>query len=343
MRFVERLWYGERDSLMGARAALWPLSRLYAAAMTARNRLYAAGLLPVQRPSVPVISVGNLTVGGTGKTPFAAWLAGTLLDRARPAIALRGYGDDEAEVHARLNPGVPVIVNPDRGAAIREAVSRGSDVVILDDAFQHRRVDRTADVVLVSVEQLLRPRRVLPAGPWREDLRGARRADLLVLTRKTADTSQVERARRIVEHVAPGVPTAVVQFEPSALISAQDTRVLPLGRLRDANVLAFAAIGEPDLFRRQLQLLGARVRMIAFRDHHAFTDNEVAELARSVPRGGLAVCTLKDAVKLAKRWPGNSPLWYVSQNLAVNQGAEELSRLLERVLEARAHAAITAG
>jgi tetraacyldisaccharide-1-P 4'-kinase len=107
-------------------------------------------------------------------------------------------------------------------------------------------------------------------------------------------------------------------------------------------VLAVAAIGEPDAFREQLEALGARVQLSAFRDHHRFTDAEVRSLALAAPADGLVVCTLKDAVKLGGRWPGPSRLWYVSQQLVVDQGAEHLDRLMSRALNARA-AATTAG
>jgi tetraacyldisaccharide 4'-kinase len=305
-------------------------------------------VLPRHAPALPTISVGNLTVGGTGKTPFAAYLAAQLSERARPAIALRGYGSDEIEVHRRLNPDVPVFVNPDRAAAIREAKSYGADVVVLDDAFQHRRVARNADVVLVSVEQVLRPRRLLPAGPWREPLSGARRADLVVITRKSASIIEAEQATAIVRAEIPGVRVATVSLVPGALVAVGDDTPggplsLPLERLRDARVLALAAIGEPGLFKRQLELLGARVTLEAHRDHHAFSDADIRDATIKVAPDGLAVCTLKDAVKLAGRWPGPSRLWYLSQQLVVDQGVEEVNRLLERVMEARASAATTAG
>lgn len=340
---LEELWLGRGGAWAPVRAALWPFSLAYGAVMSARGRLYDVGALPTHEPMLPAISVGNLTVGGTGKTPVAAWLAARLAATARPAIVLRGYGSDEAEVHARLNPGVPVITNRDRAAAIREAHARGADVVVLDDAFQHRRVGRTADVLLLSVEQLLRPRRLLPAGPWREPLSSARRADLLILTRKSASAEQVRQAGALVQRSAPEVPMAVVRLDPHRLVHARDGSELPLDRLRGTSVLGIAAIGEPEMFRMQLEGLGASVTLAAFRDHHPFTAAEIGYLASRIPANGLAVCTLKDAVKLARLWPASRPLWYVSQQLTVEQGAAALDGLLEHVLEARLPTANTAG
>jgi tetraacyldisaccharide 4'-kinase len=340
---IDGLWFGRGSAARAARAALWPLERVYDLAIAGRNRLYDRGVLETREPAVPAVSVGNLTVGGTGKTPFAAWLASRLGAMARPAIVLRGYGRDEAEVHRRLNPLVPIIVNTDRGAAIREARSKGADIVVLDDAFQHRRIGRNADIVLLSAEQLLRPRRLLPAGPWREHLTAAKRADLIVVTRKSASPGETETAKEMVREAAPDVPMSVVHLAPQGLVSATGDLSLPIDRLRGASVVAIAAIGEPGIFGQQLEALGARVALAAYRDHHAFTAAEIEALAVRIPLDGLAVCTLKDAVKLAERWPGPSRLWYVSQQLVVDQGANELDRLLTRALDARAAAAITAG
>jgi tetraacyldisaccharide 4'-kinase len=343
MGFIEDIWYGTGGGVAAVRELLWPVSRAYEMAIAVRARLYDAGLLKSEAPALATVSVGNLTVGGTGKTPVAAWLASQLARSARPAIVLRGYGKDEVEVHRRLNPDVPVVANPDRAAAIREAKTRGADVAILDDAFQHRRIRRTADIILLSAEQLVRPIRQLPTGPWREPLHAAKRAHLIVVTRKSASTADAERAIAMLAAIAPGVPTAVVHLAPGQLVDAARNTTLPLDKLRGAQVVAIAAIAEPTLFARQLESLGARVSLVAYRDHHAYSDADIAAAADRIPRDGLAVCTLKDAVKLAPRWPGPSRLWYVSQQLVVEKGADDMDRLLKRVLDARASTAITAG
>jgi tetraacyldisaccharide 4'-kinase len=311
--------------------------------MAARTRMYDSGALDTKVPDLPTISVGNLTVGGTGKTPFAAWLAARLKAHAHPAIAMRGYGGDEAEVHRQLNPDIPVVENANRTIGVLEAKGRGADIVVLDDAFQHRRIARNADIVLLSAEQLLRPHRLLPAGPWRERLSAANRADLLVVTRKSATAEETQQAVELVRVAIPGTPIAVIRLEPQSLVDARERATFPLERLRGSSVLAIAAIGEPEAFSIQLERLGASVSLSAFRDHHAFSDEELRDLASRVPKDGLAVCTLKDAVKLAHRWPGPSRLWYVSQHLVVEQGAAHLDDLVKRVLDARATAAITAG
>ena len=343
MRLVERIW---ADSGGGAlrvvRAALAPLGAAYAVVMRARRRLYDTGTLASYTPELPVVSIGNLTVGGTGKTPVAAWVASRLRERARPAILLRGYGKDEMAVHAMLNPSVPVVASADRVAGVREAKRAGADVVVADDAFQHRRLRRVADILLLSVEQLQRPLRVLPAGPWRESLGAAAAADLLVFTRKSASLDDAHRAASTVRATIP-VPYAIVHLAAGSLVDARTRESRPLETLRGRDVLAIAAIGEPDLFRAQLEQLGARVQTLPFRDHHEFTEDDASRIAARVPAGGLVVCTLKDAVKLAALWPVSSPLWYVSQQLVVDEGAEHLNQLLDRVLNARDGTTITAG
>jgi tetraacyldisaccharide 4'-kinase len=339
---IERVWFGDGVLARGTRVALGPFAVAYGAAMRARHALYDAGTLPSASPEIPVLSVGNLTVGGTGKTPVAAWMAGRLTARARPAILLRGYGGDEVHVHARLNPGIPVVANADRVAGVRQALAQGADVVVADDAFQHRQLRRTADVVLVSVEQMLRPRRLLPAGPWREPLESARRADLVILTRKSSSRADAGLAAEELRSVT-GRPVTILELAPDAIVRTSDSASESLETLRGRAVLAIAAIGEPDAFARQLERLGADVRLARFRDHHGFTAADAAELAARVPAGGLVVCTLKDAVKLSALWPASSPLWYVSQRLVVEDGAEHLNELLDRVLAARPGTTTTAG
>lgn len=342
MRLVERIWSDSGGALSLVRAALAPLGAAYAAAMGARRRLYGSGMFASYTPELPVLSVGNLTVGGTGKTPVSAWVASRLRDRAHPAILLRGYGTDEREVHALLNPGVPVVANVDRVAGVGEAKRAGADVVVADDAFQHRRLRRVADMLLLSVEQLQRPRRVLPAGPWRESLAAAAAADLLVYTRKSASAEDARRAAAMVGATIP-VPYAIVHLAAASLVDARTREARSIASLRGREVLAVAAIGEPELFRTQLEQLGARVQLMTYRDHHEFTADDASRIAARAPAGGLVVCTLKDAVKLAALWPVSSPLWYVSQQLVVDEGAEHLNQLLDRVLNARDGTTITAG
>jgi tetraacyldisaccharide 4'-kinase len=296
--------------------------------------MYDSGLFPAEKFSVAVVSVGNLSVGGTGKTPVAAWIAHALTERGiKPSIVLRGYGGDETLVHQRLNPNVPVVVASDRPRGIRQAIADGADVVILDDAFQHRRAARDADVVLVDADSWSGAPRLLPAGPWREPLRSARRATLVIITRKSADKATVEAARRAVAAAAPQVPIAMMHLVPGELRSTSTGQTLPLHLLRGADLTAIAAIARPESFFRQLTELGAVVRPHSFPDHHAFTSSEARHLAAQASSSDFVVCTLKDAVKLESIWPAEAgSLWYVSQRLKIEDGQPYIDRMLDDLL-----------
>lgn len=347
-RGVEWLWFSPQAGARAARLALAPFELAYGGVMALRGRLYDHGVLPTRPAPIPAVSVGNLTVGGTGKTPISAWLARELLVRgAKPAVVLRGYGGDETLVHRVLGSGTVVISSADRAAGIEQAAGRGCDVAVLDDAFQHRRAARTADVVLVSAERWSERRHLLPAGPWREPVDALRRASLVIITRKSLGADAARRVAASVARAAPGVPTAIVHLALHELNSsgtAASPDSLPLDVLAGRRVLALSAIGDPRAFEGQLTALGAVVESRSFPDHHRFTADEVVRLSRTAAElaheGGeglpVVVCTLKDAVKLAPRWPRKAPrLWYVSQQPEVESGRAELDALITRTLAAR--------
>src|ERR1700680_3139366 len=331
---VEAVWTGRGKRARAARAALAPAEALYGAAIALRGKLYDWGIFRTTQFSVPVLSVGNLSVGGTGKTPIAAWFARRFTEKgAAPAVVLRGYGSDEIVVHQRLNEGIPVVAAADRVRGIRRAIAEGVDVVVLDDAFQHRRAARNADVLLVNADAWSGNPRLLPAGPWREPLRSARRATLVIITRKTADRSAVADARRALANAAPRVPIVTAHLAPGDLRSTATGQTLPLHALRGADLTAIAAIAQPDAFFRQLTELGAVVRPFTFPDHHAFTRAEARDLAAAAGNSDFVVCTLKDAVKLESLWPAEAgSLWYVSQRLRIEDGQEHIDRLLDDLL-----------
>lgn len=329
---IEQLWRSDGRGARAARALLLPAERAMAGVVAVRNALYDRGSLRSRATAIPAISVGNLTVGGTGKTPVSAWLARQLAERgAEPAVVLRGYGDDEPLVHAVLNPAIPVVVSADRAKGVADAAARGADVAVLDDAFQHRRVAREADVVLVAADGWSVHRRLLPSGPWREPLEALRRADLAVITSKAASETEIAAARNAITRAAPDTPIAGVTLELGDLLRFGDPGArLPLGGLAGASVLAIAAVGNSDAFFAQLRRAGASVAARGFPDHHRFTREEVERLAGLAPAGGMAVCTLKDAVKVAPLWPADAPaLWYVSQPVRVGWGAEQFERLMD--------------
>lgn len=347
---VEQLWYASSWSAEAARMGLRPLSWLYDGATRGRNAWFDRA--PVRESPLPALSVGNLTVGGTGKTPIASWFAQQLVARgAAPALVLRGYGDDEWRVHQLLTPTVPVIVSADRLEGMRRAKAQGCDCVVLDDAFQHRRAPRVADVVLVNADRWRVPAGLLPAGPYREAWHGLARATALVVTVK----GRMDRVGEILAaaaRVAPHLPVAVVRLVPGGVHAVTAAAALESGgdrqeitRLQAGGWRMVSSIADPEAFARQLREAGARVvEEQRWPDHHAFIPADIARASASGQGVDGVVCTLKDAVKLAPQWPrAGVPLWYVSQTLMVERGADLLERECDRVLAARVTVGPTAG
>ena len=334
-RLAARLWYGD-DLLAGvARALLWPAERLFAAlgASVGARKARAAG-----HTAVPTVSVGNLTVGGTGKTPMAAWFAARLLARGfSPAVLLRGYGDDEPLVHARLNPGVPVLVDARRQRSGKRALAQGATALVLDDAFQHRQMPRDIDVVLVSADAWDGRARLLPAGPFREPLSALRRAHLVVVTRKAVSAVRARDVAAAVANAAGRVPVAVVNLAPAQVVQRSDGQAEPLATLRGQRIVAVCGISAPDAFLAQLRDAGAVVEAMTFPDHHAFDASDVRAVVARLADATRVVCTLKDAVKLERVWPPNVPgLWYLSQTVIWGGGGGGVEALLDRLVPLKA-------
>ncbi len=329
--WVPRWWAGEAGIAGHALSvALIPAELLFRVGVSARHLAYDRGWLAVERAPVPVVSVGNVGVGGAGKTPVAAWVAARLRERGRlPAVALRGYGADEVQVHRELNPDVPVFAAARRIDAAREAAAAGRDVVVLDDGFQHRALARDLDLVLVSAEGWTERRRLLPRGPWREDASALRRAGLVVVTRKSATAQE---AARVAARVRAVVRTEVAEcwLAPDRLVPVRggEGGAPPSG----GPALAVAALADPRPFAEQLRERGFEVELAAFPDHHGFDAGEAAALARRAGERPILM-THKDAVKLRTLLPPAAPAWMLTQTVRFTSGAELLERALADALE----------
>ena len=327
---LARRWWAGELGIAGSTLAvlLAPAEALYRAGVAARNAAFAAGVLRIHHAQVPVISIGNVAVGGTGKTPFTHYVARLLCDRgAKPAIVHGGYAADEPELHRRWSSDIPVTVDADRVRAARTARAHGADVVVLDDGFQHRRVHRDLDIVLIAVERWEAARRVLPRGPSREPLSALQRAHLLVTMRKTATAAHAAAVRAQLETV--GVPVINVHLEPARWVRngvpADPPRV---------PVVAVAALAEPELFIGNAQSSGATVRaVLAYADHHAYTAADAALILRR-SQGAPIVTTEKDWIKLHTLLPPER-VWLLTQRVRVDHGADVLDARLDRVLRSR--------
>lgn len=312
----------ERRGLAGRAGwlALQPLTALFAAGVGLRDLGYRVGALRPRVSALPVVSVGNLTVGGTGKTPLTLWLARRLAARGhRVGILSRGYrgtateptivsrGDglevpvelvgDEAAMLAKCFAG-PVITARRRVAGVRLARTLGCDVVVLDDGFQHRALARDFDLVVVSS----RHGGMLPSGPMREPWSALRRADAVALAIRGE-----EEGPPLLPPAAAALPLGkfVVRFRPDSLVvsSAGLWEEIPIGRISGARVTAVSGIAEPSAFYQTLRGWGADVKEIfEFPDHHAYTSEDWQRMSRHTQAVDFVVTTEKDLVKL-ERFP----------------------------------------
>jgi tetraacyldisaccharide 4'-kinase len=330
---ARQVWAGEGGALGSVlRVALAPAEAAFRGIVAARNGAYDRGWLHSERVDVPVISIGNVAVGGAGKTPFAAWLARRLADGGRkPAIALRGYGEDEIVLHRELNPDIPVFRGKRRVEAAREAAAAGRDVVVLDDAFQHRALARDLDIVLVPVESWEPRPHVLPRGPWREGLQALGRADLIVLTRKSAGAARAQEVAAQLGRLHPSKPILRCALLPSRLRPLHGGEAMAVEALAGRRVLAAAALATPEPFFAVMRDRGAEVEAAAYPDHHPFSADDAGTLVARAA-GRMLVMTHKDAVKLRALLPASADPWVLEQSVTMEGGMDALDTALRRAL-----------
>ncbi len=301
------------------------LGRLYGGIQTLRARGYRHGLLKTHAVPRPVIAVGNLTVGGTGKTPLVLWLARTLLARGRrPAIVSRGYGQrakgpvtvvadrhglrlnppmaaDEAVMLARNLPGVPVLTGAKRILPIRAAVERfDADIILLDDAFQHLAVKRDLNLLLLDCQHPFGNGRLLPGGILREPASALARCDAIVLTR-AHHADRLAAAQRQLTALAPDKPLFSAEHRPGPWRSLTSADPLPATFPGATPLFAFSGIARPEAFQETLAELNINLAGFeSFADHHPFTSADLQRLNTLARAAGAAalLCTEKDAVKI---------------------------------------------
>lgn len=309
-----------------------------------RNRQFDRGSRPIEQVGVPVVSVGNLTVGGTGKTPMVEWLARWFRDRGiRVCLISRGYGaeaggrnDEALELEQKL-PDVPHLQNPDRVAAAQTAIEEfESELILLDDAFQHRRIHRDLDIVLIDALEPFGYGRLLPRGLLREPISSLARADVVVLSRSDAVDS--DRRAAICEQAKRHAPQAIwieVSHRPIALL-ASTGKSKAIESLHGKRVAAFCGIGNPAGFRHSLEQCGFKV--VAFRefpDHHAYTSDEITQLAGEASGADAVLCTHKDLVKVAISEIEGIPVWALQIGLSIDAGIDSFAAQLEALLAHR--------
>jgi len=335
VRLVRRLWRRRSWKARAARTALLPFSALYGMIVTARWLPYRLGFGSARRLPLPAIAVGNLSVGGTGKTPITAWIAAECRGAGRkPGILLRGYGRDEVLLHRHLVPEAVVVANPDRVAGSALAKMQGANVLVLDDAFQVLDTARDLNIALLAAEQARVSPWLLPAGPWREGWGALRRADLLIVTRKRADAETALALADRLQARWPRKSVAIGRLGLAGLVGMRSGTATPLDALRGRRVVAAAAIADPESFAVQIRATGATVQLAAFQDHHEYTEKDVERLVQNAREADYLVVTEKDAVKLRALWPGAhgaEPL-VASLELTWERNREAVAAAIARVL-----------
>ncbi len=334
---------------------LLPLAWLYGGIIRCRNLFYDWGLLKSISVSVPVISVGNLSVGGTGKTPLVRMLAEELRERgAKAGIVSRGYkrtskkmllvhdgsnlltdageAGDEPFLLARQLQNVPIVVDSERERGIRKLLETNSvDVILLDDGYQHRRVARDVDLLLVNSRAPLWHYRMLPAGRLREPLSGAKRAALLIYTKTNDHLLPAIHSKIALQTTAPivtvGLQPELIRYSAGDLQTVQDLPVNPF---------AFCGIGDPGSFTAMTQQLGIQPGGVRFfRDHQVYSEQVLHKLKKEIRTAGCGaiLTTEKDLVKLPGDFLESFEVFAIRIDLSwTTQGRETISALLKKTM-----------
>ena len=325
----------------GLKEALRLLTPVYAVVVLARNSLYDVGALRARSAGVPVISVGNISTGGTGKTPFVIWLVRKLRALgSNPGVLSRGYGradgaaeNDEGALLSKCLPELPQVQEADRVAGATALEALGADLIVLDDGFQHRRLARDLDLVLIDATRPwgLPPaapgapplEALLPRGLLREPISSVKRADAVVLTRcdQASEATLAEIEREVHRH-APDVPIAHAVHRPARVVTPTATE--EPSWLEGRAVTLLSGVGHPRAFEETARSLGAEIRRVhVFDDHHAFSVSEVEGLCEE---GTELLVTAKDAVKLRAL---GVPCASLEIEIDVVSGEESLSDLVK--------------
>ena len=336
----------------------------YSIAVGLRNFLYSKGWLRIHRANAPVISVGNITTGGTGKTPLVIWLCNLLQQKAiRCAILTRGYKTrrascvmrraknerntqyaihnteiDEPAILAQSCLEARVIVNPDRVAGVVEAISEfGAKTLIMDDGFQHRRLGRDLDIVTIDATRPFGYGKMLPAGLLREPLTSLKRADAVVITR--CDQAAEAELTQIEEKLQQANPNMIIARSIHAAVYATstDNKEISLEELKDKKIFAFCGIGNPDAFLNTIKALGSEVvGSKVYNDHHHYTDDCLADIYRQAThlKADLILTTQKDWTKITRLVPAKKdiPLAYLAIEIKFLAGEDKLRGLIEDTL-----------
>ena len=368
-RYLEKIIEGRENGAAAAliRFILFLLSVLYSQMAKIRSVLYQNNILKKKEAEVPVVSIGNITTGGTGKTPFTAFLAEELKSDYRIAIISRGYGasadveepflikdrdqlyagaaeaGDELFMLARRNDELIFIRSANRYQGTELAVERGADLILLDDGFQHYQLKRNADIVLIDAEEPFSNNKVLPAGLLREPFAALKRADLFLLNRsENVDFSRIKELKNSLNTLSPlnkGIFSAETRLESCVSVASQAEKSLDF--LKEKKVFAFSGIGSPDAFKKSIESAGAKVVSYKiFKDHYNYQQEDLLTLLDqySASQADLILTTEKDAVKLFDfaEMIGELPFYYLKISLEIEKSEELLKLVKAKIKSGRA-------
>jgi tetraacyldisaccharide 4'-kinase len=320
-----------------------------------RFSLYRLGIFKQRKLKAKVISIGNITVGGTGKTPLVIYLARKLSERGKnPAILTRGYGrkkkemveltndvyqglnwedaGDEPFVMAGRLPDVPILVSKDRVVTGHHATRKfGSHVLILDDGFQHLKLFRDLDIVVIDATNPFGDGRLLPAGILREPLSSLKRADVFVLT-KTDQASGKEELMQTIREYNPRAPVVESVYRIRSVVNFFHDSFVEPKDIENKKALAFSAIGSPSSFEKSLKKLKIHLlKHRRFRDHHPYSSKEISDLVREAKglEADFLITTEKDSVRIPLIKEPEIPIYVLKIDLTVTQGEQTLLNKIE--------------
>lgn len=326
------------------------LSSVYRQVTDLKNQLFDQEYLKIHRVDIPVVSIGNLTLGGTGKTPFvdlcvkdflARGLKVGVISRAYKAQARKPtrvvasakdaglkFGDEPTWI-AQQNPRASVFVGSQKWQIAEWAVAQEKfDVLLIDDGFQHRKLHRDLDILILDATEKWERYQVLPQGRAREKFENIHRADLVVISKcNWADPVDLQFLR---EQIPPGLSVVELHSSIRAFHSFAGDEVrgaVDLG----ASAFLFSSIARPDLFEHQMRGLFKKVEALEFPDHHQYGATDIQKILKARPAGSILICTEKDAVKLKSLWPEDEKLWISRLETEVFAGKEKLDACFDRL------------
>jgi len=342
-QFYKKLVSGQTKGFCpsAVRAALTCVSAGYCLIINARNKLYTSRILKAQKAKAPVISIGNITAGGTGKTPIVIWLCNYLAQKnLKPAVLTRGYKTDsqtpktdEPALIEQSCPGCSVIINPDRVQGAHVAVSEhDAQIIIMDDGFQHRRLARDIDVLAIDATEPFGYGKVLPAGMLREPASSIKRAHAVILTRcDQAEPQKLEAVKQKIKQLNKNIIIAESLHEPQCIIINKAEQKFDY--IKDKKIFAFCAIGNPDSFYKTLSAQQADiVGTETFDDHHNYNPADIDMVLQKAAQlnAQLVLTTEKDWTKLHDMpVKGDIELGFVKIKIHFTLGLDEFTHLID--------------